>query len=129
MTKEHIGSNFDDWLKEEGILEEVDFVNNFAITLTNTNIYERKEIGKKIFKQLQRLKAENEQLKKKNTILECVTEPQRQEIEKYHDKALKFKQALEKIKVIALDIIENDCYENSDTKAKKIIDKINEVLK
>lgn len=31
------------------------------------------------------------------------------------------REALEKIKVIALDIIENDCYENSDTKAKEII--------
>jgi predicted RNase H-like nuclease (RuvC/YqgF family) len=38
------------------------------------------------------------------------------------------KQTLEKIKVITLDIIENDCYENSDTKAKKIIDIIYPLL-
>ena len=51
----------------------------------------------KLYTQLQRLKAENGELKKENTILELITEPQREEIQKYRDKALQFKQALEDV--------------------------------
>lgn len=36
--------------------------------------------------------------------------------------------ALEEIRELAKDIIENDVYENSDVKAEKILTKINEVL-
>lgn len=82
------------------------------------------------YKQLHRLEAENEELKRKNTILELVTEPQRQEIEKYHDKALKLKQALEEIKrllTIAMDE-ETVSYLHFEL-IEKSIKEINEVLK
>lgn len=36
-------------------------------------------------------------------------------------KAVVLEQKLEKIKVIAQDIIKNDCYENSNAKAEKIL--------
>ena len=40
----------------------------------------------------------------------------------------KYRSALEEIREIAKDIIENDVYENSDAKAEKILNKIDEVL-
>ena len=48
---------------------------------------------------------------------------------KENKRAEGYKQALEEIREIAKDIIENDVYENSDVKAEKILTKINEVLK
>lgn len=41
----------------------------------------------------------------------------------------KYKETLETIREIAVDIYTNDVYENSDIKAEKIIRKIDEVLK
>ena len=71
------------------------------------------------YKQLQRLKQENEKLKKENAELltvSCLLEDN------------KYRKALEEIREIAEDIVENDVYENSDAKAEKILDKINEVI-
>lgn len=72
------------------------------------------------YKQLKRLEAEDEELKEKNE--ELIAQLSRFYRNKEYIRLLKYKQALEEIRAIALDIIENDCYENSDTKAKKIID-------
>lgn len=95
-----------------------------------------------IYKQLQRLKAENKELKRKNTILELVTEPQRQEIGKYQNKALKLKQALEEVREITnmrnigcgafceVNRLEHNCdAECNAYYLAQIQDKINEVLK
>lgn len=46
-----------------------------------------------------------------------------------NEKYKQLRSALEEIREITKDIIENDVYENSDVKAQKILDKINEVLK
>lgn len=159
MNKDHIGSNFDDFLKEEGILEEAErkvkeemnkpeyfyelaccncsekdrcleqkekkesLINALFSYIENES--NKKTIGEiknqiptlircdvVLEKQLQRLKAENEklkaeneELKRKNTILELVTEPQREEIQKYRDKALQFKQVLVEVR----KVIDSEC--------------------
>lgn len=47
---------------------------------------------------------------------------------KYQELSDTYRSALEEIREIAKDIIENDVYENSDVKAEEILNKINEVL-
>lgn len=44
-------------------MNEQEFIDNFSIELTNTTVEERKEIGKKYYKQLKRLEQENKELK------------------------------------------------------------------
>ena len=70
------------------------------------------------YKQLKRLEQENKELKSLN---KKICEDCSKEIKVYWN-------ALEEIRKIAKDIIENDVYENSDVKAEKILDRINEVL-
>lgn len=71
------------------------------------------------YKQLKRLEAENAKLKEYLKMYQFSDE-------QHLLKVILIEQILTKIKEIAEDIITNDVYENSDVKAKRIIDLINE---
>lgn len=77
-----------------------------------------KDEPKYLRKVIDELEQENKDLKALN---KKICEDWEKEIKVYWN-------ALEEIREIAKDIIENDVYENSDVKAEKILDKINEVL-
>ena len=82
------------------------------------------------YKQLKRLEQENKELKE-NQCHFSTCEHIDAEIARYaklSESFLNYRSVLEEIREIAKDIIENDVYENSDAKAEKILNKINEVL-
>lgn len=91
------------------------------------------EIENCYFKRCKNLEQENEELKEeiKHWQMEHREGCSKRDwaYEQAKKKSNKYKQALEEISEIAKDIIENDVYENSDIKAEKILNKINEVLK
>lgn len=86
--------------------------------MTEEIINEYGYIDDELKEQLKRLEQENKELKELN---KKICEDWEKEIKVYWN-------AMEEIREIAKDIIENDVYENSDVKAEKILDKINEVL-
>lgn len=101
------------------------------------------DVGNCYYKQLQRLKQENEKLKESNKNIKLILEPyQKPEVVKVltdwktgeldlQEKRLdNYRKALEEIKIIADDtfkVCDDDC--GNARKIKLIIDKINEVLK
>ncbi len=120
MANETIINNVD-------VSECEEFVKNFAIELTNRNLEEREEIGRKYYKQLQREKEKVKELEEKlkqvrNKNLKEVVELIRkngledhivfQLLDIERKKKDKYKQALEEIKGIAKICISKDiCYE------------------
>ena len=77
------------------------------------------------------LKQENKELKSQASLYENLYNHHGEIVDEYRkqrNKIILYRKALEEIREIAKDIIENDVYENSDAKAEKILNKINEVL-
>lgn len=119
MNKEHIGSNFDEFLKKE------DF-KDITSTFDDLVKWQNEEI--------QRLKAENKELKKEcmQMVDENYASTDCRELEKLKAKNEKYKQALEEVREIANEpcIDDEDCETcNENCMSKDIINKINEVLK
>lgn len=119
MNNKHIGSNFDEFLKEEGIdLEEMNGA--FANFI---------QVVKLLAGQYLSLKAENEKLKKEVSDLNFYIDNYK--ITWEIDKCNKYKQALEEVREIANEpcIDDEDCETcNENCMSKDIINKINEVL-
>lgn len=77
--------------------------------------------GKQQYEYLQKINELEQENKELKDLDKKICEDWGKEIKVYWN-------TLEEIRKIAKDIIENDVYENSDVKAEKILDKINEVL-
>lgn len=77
---------------------------------------------------LQELEKENETWQKTCEVLKEQAQLDGECIDKLIEARDMYAKALEEIREISKDIIENDVYENSDVKAEKILTKINEVL-
>ena len=77
---------------------------------------------------LQELEKENKELKISNSNLDNQLHRTNEMMSNCNNRLQKYRSALEEIREIAKDIIENDVYENSDVKAEKILTRINEVL-
>lgn len=135
------------------IIDEKEFIQNFALELTNRTLKQREEIGKKYYKQLERLQAEYDDLhlsyagcKTANTGLQELNQKLQAENEQLkklkfksdgiellqdanlnlHNANVKYRQALQEIREIAVNeyyAVDDDARYITD----KILAKINEV--
>lgn len=115
------------------IIDEKEFIQNFAIELTNRTLKQREEIGKKYYKQLERLQAEYDDLhlnyagcKTANTGLQELNQKLQAENEQLkklkfksdgiellqdanlnlHNANVKYRQALQEIREYATDLVD-----------------------
>ena len=112
------------------MINEKEFIDNFAIELTNTTLFERKKIAKKYYEIIKRLEAENKEAQKRIQLLaednswHCVQCTKALDNCKLLAENDKLKQALEDIKKYC-----NECNLKADYTACEVLKIINEVLK